>query len=52
MAIMQMLLVIVAIVRKYEFKLRPEKTIDMRAMMILRPNGPISMDFALIPAAI
>jgi len=47
-----MLLVIVAIVRKYDFKLNPEKTIDMRAMMILRPNGPIRLDFARIPAAI
>ncbi len=52
MAIMQMLLVIVAIVRKYDFKLNSEKTIDMRAMMILRPNGPIRLDFARIPAAI
>ena len=52
MAIMQMLLVIVAIVRRYDFKLYPDKTIDMRAMMILRPDGPITMDFARIPAAV
>ena len=52
MAIMQMLLVVVAIVRRYDFKLNPDKTIDMRAMMILRPDGPITMDFARIPAAV
>ena len=52
MAIMQMLLVIVAVVRRYDFKLDPDKTIDKRAMMILRPDGPIRMDFAPIPAAV
>ena len=52
MAIMQMLLVIVAIVRRYDFQLDPDREIGMRAMMILRPDGPIRMKVAPIPAPI
>ena len=52
MAIMQMLLVIVAIVRKYNFELDPDREIGMRALMILRPDSPINMKFSRIPAPI
>ena len=45
MAMMQMLLVIVSIVRRYDFVLESDKEIHKRAMMILRPDGPINMRF-------
>jgi len=45
MAVMQMLSAIVAIVRRYDFALEPDREINMRAMMILRPDGPIKMKF-------
>ena len=45
MAIMQMLFVIVAIVRRYDFALNPIREVHKRAMMILRPDGPIKMSF-------
>ena len=46
MAMMQMLLVIVAIVRRYDFVLDSDREIHKRAMMILRPDGPINMRFS------
>jgi cytochrome P450 len=46
MAMMQMLFVIVAIVRRYDFALEPSRNIHKRAMMILRPDGPINMSFS------
>ena len=45
MAIMQMLFVIVAIVRRYDFALNPIREVHKQAMMILRPDGPINMSF-------
>ncbi len=45
MAVMQMLSAIVAIVRRYDFALEPDREINLRAMMILRPDGPIKMKF-------
>jgi cytochrome P450 len=45
MAQMQMLLVVSAIVRNYDFKLTEDKPIGWKAMMLLRPDGPMYMDF-------
>ena len=45
MAIMQMLLIIVTIVRQYDFSMAGNKTVGIRPMMLLRPNGPVWMNF-------
>ena len=45
MAIVQILLIITTIVRKYDFTLMDEKPVNMLPMMLLRPDGPISMQF-------
>jgi cytochrome P450 len=48
MAKMQILLVLSAIVRKYDFKLSDTKEIGLHAMMLLKPDGPIYMNFQRI----
>lgn len=48
MAKMQILLVLSAIVRKYDFKLTSDKEIGLHAMMLLKPDGPINMEFKKI----
>lgn len=45
MAKMQLLLVMSAIIRKYDFELCSEQPIGMHAMMLLKPDGPIFMQF-------
>ena len=45
MALMQMLMIIVAVVRKYDFEMATGAPVDIRPMMLLRPNGPIEMRF-------
>lgn len=45
MAIMQILLVLVSIIRKYDFRLEPGDSVDIHPMMILRPNGPVNLIF-------
>ena len=45
MAMMQILLILVTIIRKYDFKLSFDKEIDISPLLILRPNGAIDMDF-------
>ena len=45
MALMQMLLIIVTIIRKYDFKMSDDQKVDINPMMILRPNGAIAMKF-------
>jgi cytochrome P450 len=45
MAKMQLLLVMSAIIRKYDFELSDDKPIGMHAMMLLKPDGPIYMTF-------
>ena len=45
MAIMQMLLIIVAFVRRYDFALERDETVNIHPMMLLRPDGPIHMRF-------
>jgi hypothetical protein len=37
--------VVSAIVRNYDFKLTEDKPIGWKAMMLLRPDGPMYMDF-------
>jgi cytochrome P450 len=45
MAKMQILLVMSAITRNYDFELSDKKEIGMHAMMLLKPDGPIYMNF-------
>ena len=45
MAMMQMLLVVTSIVKRYDFRLAKKKRIQIRPMMILRPDGPIYLYF-------
>lgn len=45
MAKMQILLVMSAITRNYDFELSDNKEIGMHAMMLLKPDGPIYMNF-------
>lgn len=46
MAKMQILLVMCAIIRKYDFKLSNNQEIGFHAMMLLKPDGPINMEFS------
>jgi cytochrome P450 len=48
MAIMQILLVISAIIRKYDFELTHNKDIGFHAMMLLKPEGPVYINFKKI----
>ncbi|MFC1680399.1 cytochrome P450 [Pseudomonadota bacterium] len=45
MAIMQILLVVVKLVQQFNFTLDSNHTVDIRPMMLLRPDGPVLMDF-------
>lgn len=45
MAMMQILLVLVSIVRNYNFSLATDKPVGIHPMMILRPDGPIQLKF-------
>lgn len=45
MAVMQILLILIAIIRKYDFSLVSEEDIAIKPMMILRPDGEIRMNF-------
>jgi cytochrome P450 len=48
MAIMQILLVLVTIIRKYDFRLHSGQEIDIHPMIILRPGGPVNLDVTRI----
>ncbi len=48
MAIMQILMIIVALVRDYDFELATTEPIGIRPMMLLRPEGAIMMKFKRI----
>ncbi len=48
MAMMQILLVLVSVIRKYNFKPADEKPVEIHPMMILRPDGPINLEFEAI----
>jgi len=45
MAIMQILLIVVTLVRSFDFKLASNKNIDIQPMMLLRPEGAVPMQF-------
>jgi len=45
MAVMQILLILASIIRKYDFTLAGNATVDIRPMMLLRPDGPIYLHF-------
>ena len=48
MAKMQILLVMSAIIRKYDFELTDKREIGLHAMMLLKPDGPVNMSFRRI----
>lgn len=48
MAKMQILLVMSAIVRYYDFELTDKKELGLHAMMLLKPDGPVNMKFKRI----
>jgi cytochrome P450 len=48
MALMQILLILVTIVRKYNFRLSSSEDVDIQPMLILRPKGEIKMSFELV----
>lgn len=45
MALMQILLVLSTIIRKYDFQVVNQQEIGIKSMMLLRPDGPIPMEF-------
>ena len=45
MAVMQMLLIVASFVRSYDFELENDTPVGIRPMMLLRPDGPIKMQF-------
>jgi cytochrome P450 len=45
MALVQILLIIVTLVRKYDFTLADDRPVNIRPMMLLRPDGPVRMHF-------
>ena len=51
MAILQILMIVTSIVRAYDFELVSSQPVDIRPMMILRPDGPISMRMTPIARA-
>ena len=48
MAKMQMLLVISSVIRKYDFSLSGLNDIGMNASMLIKPDGPVNMNFKKI----
>jgi cytochrome P450 len=45
MALMQMLMIVAAFVRKYDFVLTPNAPVDIDPSMMLRPRGVVAMQF-------
>jgi cytochrome P450 len=45
MALMQILLVLATIIRKFDFQVVNQQQIGIKSMMLLRPDGPIPMEF-------
>ena len=48
MAIMQMLMIVAAFVRKYDFVLTPNAPVDIDPSMMLRPRGVVAMQFRAV----
>lgn len=45
MAVLQMLLIVVACVQRYEFALATDMPVEIQPMMLLRPRGAVAMTF-------
>jgi cytochrome P450 len=45
MAIMQILMIVVTFVRRYEFSLASPEPVEIKPMMLLRPRGAVAMNF-------
>jgi len=48
MAVMQMLMIVVAFVRKYDFALATDEPVAIQPMMLLRPGGAVTMKFRAV----
>jgi cytochrome P450 len=48
MAVMQMLMIVVAFVRKYDFTLATNAPVAIQPMMMLRPQGAVTMTFRAV----
>jgi cytochrome P450 len=48
MAMMQMLMIVVAFVRRYDFALATDEPIAIHPMMLLRPSGAVTMTFRAV----
>ena len=48
MAVMQMLMIIVAVVRQYDFTLTKGDAVAIQPMMLLRPRGAVTMTFQAV----
>jgi len=48
MALMQMLMIVVAFVRKYDFALTKDEAVAIQPMMLLRPRGAVTMTFRAV----
>ena len=48
MAVMQMLMIVVAFVRKYDFALVKDEPVSIQPMMLLRPRGAVTMKFRAV----
>jgi cytochrome P450 len=48
LAMMQMLMIVVAFVRKYDFALAKNEQVAIRPMMLLRPSGAVTMTFRAV----
>jgi cytochrome P450 len=48
LALMQMLMIVVAFVRKYDFALVKDEPVAIHPSMMLRPRGPVTMKFRAV----
>jgi cytochrome P450 len=49
LAILQILLVLVAIIRRFDLSLASSAAVGIRPMFITRPDGPIRIQFTPVP---
>ena len=48
MALMQMLLIVATFVRRYDFTMATDGPVAIQPMMLLRPRGPVAMNFRAV----
>lgn len=48
LAVMQMLMIVVAFVRRYDFALAKDEPVAIQPMMLLRPSGAVTMKFRAV----